>query len=202
MCMVRVMTKEAIYARISTSDGRQDLETQLSRLRDRVEGEYEEYTDEISGADFDRPGLDSLIEDCQSGKIDKVYIAELSRLGRSLVNLENIIDKFEAWGVDLVILEMGMDTSTPAGRLFFQMAAAFAEYERELIRQRVKRGMERAREEGKEIGRPSKELSDEDLKDIHERREEDESWSDIAEDYDDISKSSLCRKYNDYMEDR
>lgn len=191
-----IYTKTAIYARISTKDKHQNLNTQIDSLKRILpEGqECVEYTDKITGSDFNRPGLDELMKDCKAGKIKKIYVTELSRIGRSLINLENIMNKFQAWGVDLVIMDVGVDTSTPAGRLFFQIAGAFAEYERELIRERVIRGMDRARAEGKDIGRPERRISEETLADVHDMRELGITWRDI-EGQTGIPKSTLQRKY-------
>lgn len=198
--------EEALYARISTSDGRQDLESQLQQLRRVSDSEDpREYTDEISGADFNRPGLDDLLEAAQKGEISKIYVAELSRLGRSLTNLDNILDRLDTWNTDLVILDMGIDTGTPAGRLFFQIAGAFAEYERELIRERVKRGMDRAKSEGKQIGRPSNHISRETLYRVQNWRNlpngQQKSWPQISEELG-IPQSTIYRKYQQYLEQR
>lgn len=200
------MADEALYARISTTDGRQDLESQLQQLRRVSESEGpREYTDMISGADFNRPGLDDLLESCKKGEISKIYVAELSRLGRSLTNLDNILDRLDTWNTDLVILDMGIDTGTPAGRLFFQIAGAFAEYERELIKERVKRGMERAQAEGKQIGRPSREIDRDTLYRVHNMRTlpngSSYSWPQISEELG-IPQSTIYRKYQEYLMDR
>ena len=189
-----------LYARISTDEDRQDLETQFMELREYAEREdkdYKEYKDIITGTDFNRPGLDEMIQDAMRGKIEKIVISELTRLGRTLINLENILDDLEDWGIDLVILDMNIDTSTPVGKLFFQIAGAFAEYERKLIAQRVKRGMKRAKKQGKQIGRPSVEIDEEELIYAEEQREQGETLQDIAEDLG-YSYSTFYRRFKDY----
>jgi len=189
-----------LYARISTDEDRQDLETQFMELREYAEREdkdYKEYKDIITGTDFNRPGLDEMIQDAMKGKIEKIVISELTRLGRTLINLENILDDLEDWGIDLVILDMNIDTSTPVGKLFFQIAGAFAEYERKLIAQRVKRGMKRAKKQGKQIGRPSVEIDEEELIYAEEQREQGETLQDIAEDLG-YSYSTFYRRFKDY----
>jgi DNA invertase Pin-like site-specific DNA recombinase len=78
----------------------------------------------------------------------------IDRLGRSLIDLLGTIQSLEACGVDLYLDQQSIDTTTPAGRLMFQMTGAFAEFERSMIRQRVKAGLRRAVEQGKQLGRP------------------------------------------------
>lgn len=193
-----------LYARISTSDGQQQIETQLRQLRRFAEihrEEYKEYTDEISGADFNRPGLDALITDSFKGRIDKVVVCELSRLGRSSINIQNILENFQRWDVDLVILNMDIDTSKPAGKFFFQVISAVTEYERELIRERVIRGMERARAEGKRIGRPERKVKREILEYVSILRQDGFSWPRIADEVG-IPQTTIYRKFQAFQKGR
>lgn len=190
----------ALYARISTSEDRQNLESQLQPLR-RIVPDYEtywEYTDKVSGAKEDREGLNHLIDDCKKGKIDKIVVTELSRLGRSLSHMIRLSEQLQSWNVDLQILKMGVDTSTPTGKLLFSIMSALAEFERELIRERVKRGMERAKSEGKHVGRPSKDIEEHTLIKVDEMRNQGLSWSDIA-DKTDYSKATIYRKYKSFQ---
>ena len=194
---------EALYLRISTDEEKQDFETQRQYLEKFTEDEDPRiYKDDLSGKDFNRPGLNNLLEDCKQGEIDKIIVAELTRLGRSLVNLENILDQLEAWNTDLKALDIGIDTSKPTGRLLYQIVGAVAEYERKQIVERVNRGLERAKAEGKELGRPSKEVPDHVMSKVHKLRNLSDPvpWDEIydrVEDEIDCSQTSLYRKYQE-----
>ena len=117
----------------------------------------EQYSDAgISGAKGrdNRPGLDLMLKDAQRRSFDVVMAWAIDRLGRSLIDLLGTIQTLEACGVDLYLDQQAIDTTTPAGRLMFQVTGAFAEYERSMIRQRVHAGLKRALEAGKTLGRP------------------------------------------------
>jgi DNA invertase Pin-like site-specific DNA recombinase len=118
----------------------------------------ETYTDfAISGAKsrLQRPGLDRLCKDAQRGKFDLVAAWSIDRLGRSLADLLNTLSLFDACHIDLYLDRQAIDTSMPMGRLVFQVIGAFGEFERSMIRERVKAGMARAVGAGKRIGRPT-----------------------------------------------
>ena len=120
-------------------------------------GSVEEYHDAgISGAKGrkDRPGLDRMLKDAQRRRFDVVMAWAIDRLGRSLIDLLGTIQTLEACGVDLYLDQQAIDTTTPAGRLMFQITGAFAEFERSMIRQRVNAGLKRAVDAGKQLGRP------------------------------------------------
>jgi DNA invertase Pin-like site-specific DNA recombinase len=151
--------RAAIYVRVSTD--KQTVENQLRELRQIAERRgwqvVEEYHDAgISGAKGrdQRPGLDQMLKDASRRKFDVVMAWAIDRLGRSLIDLLGTIQSLEACGVDLYLDQQSIDTTTPAGRLMFQMTGAFAEFERSMIRQRVKAGLRRAVEQGKQLGRP------------------------------------------------
>src|SRR5215468_1768750 len=151
--------KAAIYVRVSTD--RQTVENQLSELRQIAERRgwevVEEYRDAgISGAKGrdSRPGLDQMLNDASKRRFDIVMAWAIDRLGRSLIDLLGTIQTLEACGVDLYLDQQAIDTTTPAGRLMFQVTGAFAEFERSMIRQRVHAGLKRAVAEGKTLGRP------------------------------------------------
>jgi DNA invertase Pin-like site-specific DNA recombinase len=154
------MTKRAaIYVRVSTD--RQTIENQvreLHRIAERRGWEIvHEYRDAgISGSKGreDRPGLDEMLKDAQRRRFDVVMAWAIDRLGRSLVDLLGTIQALEACGVDLYLDQQAIDTTTPAGRLMFQITGAFAEFERGMIRQRINAGLKRAVEAGKQLGRP------------------------------------------------
>jgi DNA invertase Pin-like site-specific DNA recombinase len=154
------MTKSAaIYVRVST-DG-QTVENQTRELRQIAQRRgweiVETYSDAgISGAKSrkDRPGLDLMLKEAQRGKFDVLMAWAIDRLGRSLIDLLGIVQHLEACHVDLYLDQQSIDTTTPAGKLMFQVCGAFAEFERSMIRQRVKLGLKRAVAQGKVLGRP------------------------------------------------
>jgi DNA invertase Pin-like site-specific DNA recombinase len=154
------MTKRAaLYVRVST-DG-QTVENQIRELRQVAErrgwGVVEVYNDAgISGAKGrnGRPGLDSMLKDASRRKFDVAMAWAIDRLGRSLIDLLTMIQHLEACGVDLYLDQQAIDTTTPSGKLLFQMTGAFAEFERSMIRQRVKLGLKRAVAKGVRLGRP------------------------------------------------
>jgi DNA invertase Pin-like site-specific DNA recombinase len=149
----------AIYVRVST-DG-QTVENQTRELRQIAERRgwqiIETYSDSgISGAKGrdKRPGLDRLLNDAKRRRFDVVMAWAIDRLGRSLIDLLGTIQELEACGVDLFLEQQAIDTTTPAGKLMFQVCGAFAEFERSIIRQRVRLGLKRAVAQGKQLGRP------------------------------------------------
>lgn len=156
------MTKRvAIYARVST-DKSQTVETQLRQLHEVAQRMgwivVTVHTDEgISGAHGrdKRPGLDALMKQVMRREIDMVVAWSVDRLGRSLQHLVGFLSDLQARDVGLYLHVQGLDTSTPSGRMMYQMLGVFAEFERALIRERVMAGLERARARGKRLGRPS-----------------------------------------------
>ena len=151
--------RAAIYVRVSTD--RQTVENQLRELRQIAERRgwevVKEYDDAgISGSKGrnDRPGLDEMLKDAQRRRFDIVMAWAIDRLGRSLIDLLGTIQQLETCGVDLYLDQQAIDTTTPTGRLMFQITGAFAEFERSMIRQRIRAGLRRAVEAGKQLGRP------------------------------------------------
>ena len=141
------MKRAAIYARVSTNNG-QNPEMQLGELRvfcNRREWEIiEEFVDAgVSGSKEHRPALDRLKSACQKRLVDAVVVYRYDRFARSLRQLVNALEEFRALGIDFVSLHEGVDTSTPNGRLVFGIFASIAEFERELIRDRVRSGLAR-----------------------------------------------------------
>jgi len=150
----------AIYTRVSTPT--QSVENQRHELRRVAEARHwyvaNEYADDgISGAKGrpERPGLDALLKAAVRGEFDLVAVWALDRLGRSLEHLVATVNELQSLGIDLYSHKQALDTSTPAGRLAFQVFGALAEYERELLRERVKAGLDRARRNGTRLGRPT-----------------------------------------------
>jgi DNA invertase Pin-like site-specific DNA recombinase len=146
----------AIYARVSTQD--QEPANQLLALRAFAEARswaVTEYVDVgVSGAKERRPELDRLMAAVRSRKVDVVCATKLDRIGRSLSHLLAVAAELEALACDLVVTEQAIDTTVPAGRLMFSILGAVAQFERELIRDRVIAGMKRAKAQGVRLGRP------------------------------------------------
>lgn len=148
----------AIYARVSTSGG-QSVGMQLLDLRELAKRrDFElvgEYCDEgVSGSRESRPALDALLRDARRRKFDAVLVWKLDRLGRSLVHLVRLLQDLRALGVELISFSEGLDFTTTTGKLLYQVISAFAEFERDCIRERVTAGLRNARAKGKRLGRP------------------------------------------------
>jgi len=149
--------KAGLYARVSTVDKNQDPELQLERLRDYARAHNweiaEEYIDYASGAKWNRPSFQKIMEDARKRRIDAILVVRLDRFSRSVIDLENSLEEMKRHGVDFICTEQPIDTSTPQGNLIFHILGAIAEFERELIRMRVTEGMQKAKRDGKQIGR-------------------------------------------------
>jgi DNA invertase Pin-like site-specific DNA recombinase len=149
--------RAGIYVRVSTTE--QDTGLQETELREYCERRgwtpllFRDHGQ--SGAKQDRPALNSLLRDLRQRRVDVILVWSLDRLARSLKQLLTISEECRSLGVDLVSLRQNIDTTLPAGRLTFQILGAVAEFERELLRTRVKAGMAQARRAGKRIGRPA-----------------------------------------------
>ncbi len=152
--------KVAIYARCSTAD--QSVDLQLDELRtyaaNRGFDVVQTYTDNgVSGSKMSRPALDQLLADAHRRKFDAVLVWKLDRLGRSLGHLIRLVDQLGSLGVDLISLrDTGMDTTGPTGKLIFHVMGAVAEFEREIIQERLRDGLNAARARGVKLGRPGK----------------------------------------------
>jgi DNA invertase Pin-like site-specific DNA recombinase len=149
-----------LYVRVSTDGGRQDTTLQKNELRMLAERRgwtvFKIYEDHASGAQVNRPGLNELWRDCRRGALDLVAVSSLDRLARSLKQLIDSLATLGELKIDFVSLRQDIDTSTSTGRLLFNVVASVAEFERELIRERVVAGMNEARRRGRRIGRPKK----------------------------------------------
>jgi DNA invertase Pin-like site-specific DNA recombinase len=152
------LRRAAIYVRVSTVEQETNLqEHELMEYCERRGWGCVVYRDKgQSGAKNDRPALTTMMNDLRRRKIDVVVVWALDRLARSLKQLLSIAEECKSVGVDLVSLKQNVDTTLPAGRLTFQVLGAVAEFERELLRERVKAGMAQARRSGKHIGRPAR----------------------------------------------
>ncbi len=158
----------ALYARVSTLD--QDCEVQLEDLR-RYAGKrfasYCEYTDAgVSGTQRHRPQLDALMRDARRRLFDVVLVWKFDRFARSLKHLIESLDEFSAIGIDFISYTEGVDTTTPAGQLLFHIVGAVAQFERDLIAERVRAGMAHAKSLGKHIGRPRAKVDVEAVRDL------------------------------------
>ena len=138
------------YARVSTLEGRQVLDRQLDALKEA--GCARIFQDRASGAGRGRAQLAACLDYLRKG--DVLVVLDLDRLGRQAAELITLIDELEKKGIGFRALNSTMDTTTPAGRAFMQIQAAFAEMERNIIRQRIREGITAARARGRNGGRP------------------------------------------------
>jgi DNA invertase Pin-like site-specific DNA recombinase len=151
--------KAAIYARVSTTD--QNCEMQLRELREYVGRRgwenVAEYVDTgFSGTKKSRPALDRLMSDAGQHRFNVVLVWKLDRFGRSVLNLVEGLNTLSSAGVRFIATSQSIDTdqSNPTSKLLLWILAAVAEFEREMIRERVKSGMKNAKHRGQRIGRP------------------------------------------------
>jgi DNA invertase Pin-like site-specific DNA recombinase len=171
----------ALYARVSTLNG-QNPEMQLAELREyaqrrgwEVAGEYTDLG--VSGSKDSRPQLNRMLADAHARKFDGIAVWKLDRLGRSLKHLVTTIEDLGHYGVSFVSLRDNLDLSTPAGRLMLHVIAAMAEFERELIRERVNAGIKSAQARGVRFGRPKVWVSTDKIAAL---REQGIPWTGIA----------------------
>ena len=147
-----------LYARVSTKeqtpDPQLDVLRQYAQARSlEVQGVYVDHG--VSGARAKRPALDELLEAVRARRLDAVAVVKLDRIARSMRHLTQLAGEFEALGVDPIVTDQGIDTSTPTGRLLFNVLGSVAEFERDLIRERTLAGVAAARKRGVRMGRPS-----------------------------------------------
>lgn len=148
----------ALYTRVSTNDQHPEMQEQelLDYVKRRNWTLYKIYSDNgVSGASENRPGLNALLSDVKRGRVNLVAVWSLDRMARSVRQLVELAAEFNAHGVDFVALRQSIDTVSPAGRLTYHVLSAVAEFERELLRERVKAGLAQARRNGKRLGRPA-----------------------------------------------
>ena len=175
------------YARVSTNEGRQVLDRQFDALHEI--GCERIFDDHASGADSDRPGLTACLDHLRDD--DVLVVLDLDRLGRLAGELIGLIDELEKRGVAFKAINSPMDTTTPAGRAFLQIQAAFAEMERNVIRQRIKEGIAAARARGRKGGRPRVMTADKLRYAQHLMADRARSIPDICRELDDIPSSTL-----------
>jgi len=149
------MKRAALYLRVSTID--QHPETQVHDLwqlaKQRGFEIVHEYTDRISGAKAKRPGLDQLLADARRGQFDVVIVWAGDRIARSVRHYLEVVDEFSRLGIEFISFRENIDTGGPLGRAVVVIIGAIAELERNLIIERVRAGMRRAKLEGRHIGR-------------------------------------------------
>lgn len=138
------------YARVSTDD--QNLDLQLDALK--AAGCQEVFTDKVTGAAKTKDGLEAALKYVREG--DTLVVWKLDRLGRTVKGLVELVEGFQARGVQFKSVTDSIDTSTAAGRFFFHVMAALAEMERELIKERTRAGLRAARARGRMGGRKPK----------------------------------------------
>jgi DNA invertase Pin-like site-specific DNA recombinase len=152
-----------------------ELREYCSRRGWEVSGEFVD--NGVSGGRERRPELDRMLSACRRRQVDAVVVYRYDRFARSLRQLVNALCEFDALGIQFVSLHEGVDTSTPNGRLVFGIFASIAEFERELIRERVRSGLALARAQGKQVGRPRHPV---DVVRVAELRAQGRSWAEIA----------------------
>ena len=176
------MKRAAIYLRVSTVD--QHPETQLYDLRALADQRgYEivtEYRDTICGAKSKRPGLDQMMSDARRGRFDVVVVWAFDRMARSVRHFLEVLDDLNHLNIEFVSFRENIDTGGPLGRAMIVIVGAIAELERNLIVERVRAGMRRAKLEGRNIGRRALEL-DEDA--IRDQRDEGRTLRELAVDH-------------------
>ena len=151
--------KVALYGRVSTSDKEQNPETQLIPLREFIQTQgwtiYREYVDQAPANDLaHRTQWRTLLDDAARKRFSVVFVFKLDRAFRSGKHMHDTLAAWELVGVSFKSIREQFDTSTALGRLLLNLLASLAEFELEMIRERVKAGMDRARKEGRQIGRP------------------------------------------------
>jgi DNA invertase Pin-like site-specific DNA recombinase len=146
----------ALYVRVST--GEQTTLNQEIFLKEYCERNhieiYKTYKDEgISGSKTTRPDLDVMLQDMRQGYFNTIIVWKLDRLGRSVQHLLQLLEEFNNKNIRLICTDMNIDTGTSQGKFFFTVVGAFAELERDMIRERIKLGLARRKSQGKKLGR-------------------------------------------------
>jgi len=147
----------AIYARVSTD--RQTVDMQIHELKEYVKRRgwnlYREFIDQgYSGSDTKRPAFQEMMNEAKKRKFDVLLVWKLDRLSRSMKDLVMVLNELGGLGIGFVSYDNNLDTSTPTGKLVFHVIGAVAEFEKDIIKERVKAGLENARRKGKKLGRP------------------------------------------------
>ena len=185
------MKRAALYLRVSTLD--QHPETQLHDLRQMAAQRglqiIGEYTDKISGTKARRPGLDDLLRDARRGRFDVVLVWAFDRMARSVKHLLEVLDELNRLQIEFISFRENIDTGGPLGRALIIIIGAIAELERNLIIERVRAGMRRAKLEGRHIGRQPLPI---DRQAVKRDRANGRSLTEIAKSHN-ISRATVCR---------
>ena len=185
------MKRAALYLRVSTFE--QHPETQLYDLRGLAAQRgfeiIQEYTDKLSGAKSKRPGLDRLLADARHGQFDVVLVAAFDRIARSVRHFLEVLDELTHLNIEFISFRENVDTGGPLGRAMIVIIGAIAELERNLIIERVRAGMRRAKLEGQRLGRPRLNI---DRDALARDRARGHSLTQLAEAYQ-ISRASVVR---------
>jgi DNA invertase Pin-like site-specific DNA recombinase len=185
------MKRAALYLRVSTLD--QHPESQLHDLRQMAAQRgfeiVREYTDKISGTKARRPGLDELLHDARRGRFDVLLVWAFDRIGRSTRHFLEVLDELNHLNVEFISFRENIDTGGPLGRALIIIIGAIAELERNLIIERVRAGMRRAKLEGRHIGRQPLPI---DRQAVRRDRASGHSLTEIAKSHN-ISRATVCR---------
>jgi DNA invertase Pin-like site-specific DNA recombinase len=169
----------AVYVRVSTKD--QSVEMQLNDLerysKERGFNVFKVYKDNISGTKNTRPGLDLLMNDAKKRKFDVVLVWRFDRFARSTKHLVNALYEFRNLGIDFISYQENIDTSSPLGEAIFTIISAMAKLERDIIAERVKGGLRKAKANGKKLGRPK---TDVDANKVNDYKRQGKSIREIA----------------------
>lgn len=171
----------AMYVRVSTTHQNSKMQKQgcHTAMMSRGLRFWRVFQDVGSGAEKERPGLDDMLKAAHRGRFKVLFVWSLDRIARSTVHLLNVVDELHGAGIELVSLKEAIDFTSPLGKALLAVRGVFAEMERELLRERIKAGINVAREGGKTLGRP-RVLSEYDESTILELRNEGLSCAKIA----------------------
>jgi len=162
------------YARVSTENQVKSgsLQEQVKQICRFCELQGHDLLDIFQDAGIsalaDRPAWKEAMERARRGEIEAIVVTKLDRWGRSVKDLVTSIDELRRLGVHFISIGDNIDTSTPNGRLLFHILSAFAEFEREIIRERLQAGRERAKAQGKILHRPKKKLPEKEIRRLYE----------------------------------
>jgi DNA invertase Pin-like site-specific DNA recombinase len=179
---MEVNMKVALYTRVSTND--QSVEMQSSDLKRYCDQRgfevYKEYSDQgVSGTKDKRPALDDLMSDAKKRKFDTVLCWRFDRFARSTKHLITALEEFRHLGIEFISYQENIDTSSPLGKAVFTIVSAISELERNIILERVRAGLKRAKENGMILGRPKR--LDLDVKELQRMRDKEKlSFRQIA----------------------
>jgi DNA invertase Pin-like site-specific DNA recombinase len=195
--------RAALYARVSTQNHHQDPEVQLRELREYcqrkgwdITGEYVDHG--ISGTKESRPELNRLMSDAADQKFDVVLVWKFDRFARSVPHLLKALETFQSQGIAFVAATEGIDTSTPTGRMVLIVVGAVAELERNLITERIRAGLRKAKakgtKSGRAIGHPR--AKDFDVNEVRQRIFLGERQQDIADELG-VSRTLIIKRLNE-----